>query len=162
MPEEGSTQNETGFSAEYVKQLREENASWRKKVRELEATQTVYEVGLELARRNVEADPAWVTMAEGQSVQEAVESFVERYPRLVITNGAPHMAHEETPAPRTAAPSPMAPQAKQMNTPGPQAGGLLAHRTLEEIKADPGSRKVLREQYQEALRASSHQVDHFE
>jgi hypothetical protein len=158
VPEEEGTQNGTGFSAEYVEQLRKENASWRKKVRELEAAHTVTEVGLELAKRGVEADPLWVKLEEGQSVQEAVESFIERYPRLVATNGAP-MAHEESPTLRTA-PTPLNPSPKHVNTPGPSAGGSLAHRSLEEIRKDPLARKALQEQYQEMLRASSHQVDH--
>jgi hypothetical protein len=161
VPDE-ETQNGNGFSAEYVEQLRKENASWRKKVRELEVTQTISAVGLELARRGVEADASWVKLEEGQSVQEAVESFVERYPRLVTTTAAPHMANEEPPAPRTPAPAPMSTNGKNVNTPGPKAGGLLAHRSPEEIKADPVSRKALQEYYRDLLRTSSNQKDTFQ
>lgn len=141
---------ETGFSADYVKQLREENASWRKKVRELEAHKTQSEVAVEFAKRGVNADPSWLRIPEGVSAQEAVDAFLSSF-------GTP-AAPEEDHSPLPSAPAALIPNPSKANVPGPAASGaILGGRSLNEIKEDPKARQMLREQYRAMLRDQSHQ-----
>jgi hypothetical protein len=143
------------FTAEYVKQLRDENATWRKKVRELEVQTTTDQVSLEFARRGVQADPSWLRIPDGSSVAEAVDQFLVQYPNLAPPGGEP----DPDPPQRTPVPAPLPAQQRNANTPGPPARGLLSQRTLEEIKKDPVARKQLVETYRAQLAASSNQQD---
>lgn len=89
-----SQSNATGYSAEYVKTLRDEAASWRTKLRETEGelntlkeTQQIAEldatIGVELKKRNIAVNPAWVDITEGQTVEQAVDTFVKKYPTVI-------------------------------------------------------------------------------
>lgn len=151
MPEE-QEQQETAFSADYVKQLREENASWRKKVRELEAQNTLSQVGMELTRRGIQADPAWVKLQDGQEIPEAIDVFIQTYP--VFANGNGHVEQEEEPPTRRTAPPPMPAKARQANTPGPPAKGAFSGRDIPEIRKDPSARKALTDHYRTLLHGS--------
>lgn len=142
------------FTADYVKTLRDENAQWRKKVRELEAAHQQSEIGLEFARRGVQADPSWVRIPEGMSVADAVGSFVEQWPHLAANGNGNHHADpqgEVQEEPRTPVPAALPSNPTRANNPGPPARGLLQQRSLEEIKADPKARQQLIETYQNLL-----------
>jgi hypothetical protein len=140
----------TGFSPEYVKELREENASWRIKVRDLEQKLVVNDVQTELMKRGVEADPSWVRMEKGQTVTEAVDSFLVKYPKLTMTEPNPEITQE----PKKVA-KPMAPAQSKTTNAGPKAGTLFAGKTPKEIKEDPKGRAALRSQYRSLLAQQS-------
>lgn len=140
----------TGFSEEYVKELREEAASWRLKVRDLEQKLVVNDVQTELMKRGVEADPSWVKMEKGQTVVEAVDSFLTKYPKLTMTEPNP----EPTPEPKKVA-KPMVPNQSKTTNAGPKAGTLFAGKTPEEMKKDPKARAALRSQYRQLLAQQS-------
>ncbi len=154
---------ETGFSSDYVKQLREENAKWRTRVRELEGKTTELEVASELGRQNIQAEPQWVSVGEGESVKEAVERFKTKYPNLIST---PEPTKEEPPSPmdvikkkvQTPGVRPTSPDKTQINEKqGPAE--LLKHRQLEEIKKDPNARAEMRDHYQQLLRNQGHRAN---
>ena len=155
MSEQDSNAGGKEFSLEYVQELRRENAQWRTKYKELEAQTSV--LG-ELSSRGIKADPSWVKVAEGQSVSDAVDQMVAKYPHLVVTQEAvvepPQVkATRETPTPEPINPAP--PQ----TGPRTDTATLLKERNMAEIKKDPKARKALRDEYRELLRASSHQKD---
>jgi len=136
------------FDAAYVKQLREENASWRSKVRELEAQS---EVQVELARRGIQADPTWVQMKPGQNVEDAVTDLINKHPQLT----KPAETVQET------VQRPLVPKAIQSGTGNPINPDKPFHeRNVQEIKKDPVARAKLRDLYRAQLAASSNQPDH--
>ena len=141
------------FSEDYVKELRNEAASWRTKYRELEASQSVVQ---ELATRGVKADPKWVTVKTGQTPVEAVNSFLEQYPHMApAAVTTPQTTPQTTPKPAvTTAPKPLASPA-----PNTENAELLQTNSLSEIRKDPTARKALREHYRSTLQAASHQKD---
>ena len=153
MSEENKNKDgEQAFSLEYVKELREENAKWRNKVRDLEGKVTGSEIKVELDKRGIKADPSWIKLNEGETASVAVDKFVVDYPHLV-----PQSAGEDPPRNRAKAPKAMSPGGSNTNTPGPSANG--SSRTFAEIKKDPVARASLREKYREMLRNQSHQKD---
>lgn len=142
------------FSADYVRELREENAKWRGKVRDLEQRQTATEMKMELDKRGIKAEPEWVKLSAGQSVQEAIDSFVAAHP---------HLSGEVTPT--VEVPAPQLPKSipptgqRNTNLPGKGPQGSYGGRSLEEIRQDPKARSALREHYRDLLRSSSNQKD---
>jgi hypothetical protein len=143
------------FTADYVKKLRDENAQWRKQVRELEAAHQTSQIGLELVRRGVQADPSWVRVPEGMSPADAVASFVEQWPHLAV-NGNGDATHAEPSGgaqeePRTPVPAALPSNPARANTPGPPPRGQIHQRSLEEIKKDPKARQQYVELYQQLL-----------
>jgi hypothetical protein len=144
--EPGAPDSQGPGVSEELARLRRENANWRRKVRTLE-------VGMELTKRGVQADPSWVKVQEGMQVQEAVDAFVQQWPHLVKgTNGngsAPHAAYEEEDEELQPVPAALPPTPKRANNPGPPAKGTFSGRSLEEIRKDPKARKALSEHYQQ-------------
>lgn len=150
------------FTAEYVRELREENSRWRTKVRDLETRQSASEVRSELDKRGIKADPSWVKVGNGQSAAEAVESFVGEYPHLmsVPEEKNPGGSSVSTSTQRVEGkkmPRPLNPGGSNTNAPGPSSTN--SSRTMTEIKKDPVARANLREQYRAMLRHQSHQKD---
>lgn len=146
---------EQSFSESYVKELRNENASWRTKVRELETQIKTVQLGSEMTRMGINADPSWVSVAEGQSVQEALQSFVQKYPHLLVNQS--ESQSEQSLAPQVAAPQAMATRKENSNNPGPKAGGQFRNKSMNEIKTDAKSRAALRDYYKSLLITQSHQ-----
>lgn len=157
MSEENKGQ--TGFDLEYVKELRQEAAEWRTKYRGLEERVVQAEVRAELKERGVKADPSWVKVAEGKTVNEAVEEFVQQYPHLVAT---PDSSVTENPgkAPVKKVTKPMVPgDSKNSNLPGPKPVGKLDSNTLKDIKKDAKARGQLRDLYKDLIRNSTNNRD---
>jgi len=146
----------TGFSEDYVKELRSENANWRIKVRDLESKLELNEVRSELLSKGVDVNPKWVELQEGISVKESVASFLESYPQF-----SPAPKEEELPAPKSAprsAPKPMAGPKANTNAPGPKpTEGTFGGRNADEVKKDPKARAALRGMYRQLLSQGSNQ-----
>lgn len=151
----------TGFSADYVKTLRDEAAGWRTKFRELEGVQTVQTIEAELTKAGIKANPSWVTVADGQSVELAVSKFAEDYPHLKVQQEAASDKEDvlevitakigvESVKPQSPKKTVTAP-----NAPGPKE--MLRSRQLQEIKKDPAARKQLANHYRNLLRQVSNQ-----
>jgi len=144
--------NPGGFSADYIKELRDEAASWRTKFREQEQKTTTLEaevgklvkehtLGTELAKRNLNVDPSWITLEEGKSPKEAVDAFLEKYPQFSSEGaGSP----EPEPKPNQGR-RPMTPQRPNSNVP------RFANSDYESVKKDPIARAKLRDHYRSLL-----------
>jgi len=88
--QQSSNQN-TGYSADYVKSLRDEAAGWRSKLRESEATiatmntKTVESsIGSMLETKGIKCDPSFIKVAEGQTIEQAVDKFATEYPQFKV------------------------------------------------------------------------------
>jgi hypothetical protein len=149
----------TDFSREYVEGLRQEAAGWRTKVRDLESQLKGNDIVLELARQGVAADPSWVQVGEGMTVETAVHDLVARYPHLKgqPTNQTPTPVQDNRVVNRPLANTPKAqqPGPAMTNVPVDPNKGM----SLKEIKADPVARAQLRDRYRSLLKQASRQVD---
>lgn len=145
------------FDKEYVTKLREEAAQWRTKFRELEANGLYKDVEVEMAKRNIKADPTWVEVKEGQSVSDAVDALVAQHPHLSTTTVTTTTTEDEPSVRRPQTPRVMATGSRvHPETPA----NHLQDRTPAEIKKDPVARSKLRDQYRALLAASSNQPNH--
>lgn len=152
-----------GFSAEYVQNLRQENAQWRTKVRELEGRIHTQTIGTELARRGIKAEASWVQVAEGQSPEAAVEAFAQKYPHLVgKQDDGQDPGGQDPNAPETRQIGGERPPVRTPEVAGPQSnkpGGdhkPLSQRSLDEIKQDPKARKMVAQNYRSLLDGDGH------
>ena len=149
------------FSAEYVAELRQENASWRTKFQEMKGA---IEVNAELARCNIKADPSWVKVQEGQTVKEAVKQLMKDHPHLVVQatpevetdQVEPDDVHSQLMAQLKQTQAPVARDPKT-TTPKKTSQQILKERNMAEIKKDPVAREALRQYYRELLQNGSHQ-----
>lgn len=142
-------QDGTGFSADYVKELRSENASWRQKVRDLEAKQVQNDVQVELLKKGIEVNPAWVELQDGETPAGAVDRFLKEYPQFTKDEEV----HDE-PKPKPNVPKVMKTNSPKSNEPGPNSLSAKG-REIEEIKKDPKARSALRSQYRQLLAQNS-------
>lgn len=154
----GGTQNgngnSTGYSAEYVKELRDEAANWRTKLREVEdkfnklsseiestkKQSTVQEV---LTKKGITGiNPRWVEIGEGSTPEAAVDKFLKDYPHL--------LPKENTFTPvKGNNVRPMNTQYDNSNVENTNVSELKA------IKKDPIARSKLRDQYRSMLAKNS-------
>jgi hypothetical protein len=148
-----ATNTSTGYSDDYVKQLREEAASWRVKFRELQTQFQSKEIETGLAQRGIKAKASWIEIKEGQSVSEALDAFASEFPHLVSTNNEEQATVDKTetrvitnkPKGFTPPATNIAPtEVKDLNK-------HLADRSLKQLKDDPKSRKLVQEYYKNAL-----------
>lgn len=156
--------NSTGFSREYVEQLRAENADWRRKYQTERKTNQTLEVGTELTRRGIKAEAGWVERPDGLTVTQAVDAFVAKHPHLAPseTPPAPGVAPDvtksiqtgQTPVPGTM-PKPEGPGAGAGAATPAASASPEAVRTLNEIKNDPVERAKVSAHYRTLLRESS-------
>jgi len=140
------TQN-TGYSAEYVKELRDEAASYRTKARDandelttlkgiITADKTAGTINAEFTKRGIKADPKWVTLDEGQDASKAVDKFLKDYPQFSTPQAQPPVIPGR---------APMSPQRTNTNIENNAVSELGA------IKNDPIARAQLRDQYRNLL-----------
>lgn len=151
------TSQNTGFSEDYVKSLRDEAASWRTKFRELQSQTVTKDIEIELAKHNIKAKPSWVEIQEGQTVQEAVETFKTEFPHLAQSMDAPPppMPPEDkvTRVLQNNGPNPITPPAnKTSSVEYKDLNQLLSSRSLDDAKQDPKTREQVRDWYRSALR----------
>lgn len=151
----------TGFSEDYVKELRQENAGWRTKVRDLEEKLQLNELKTELLQHGANVNPKWVEIREGQSVGDAVRTFLDEYPQFITTNtGSNNTATSDSDNDKGPtfknAPKPNTTTKSNSNNVGPKANsGSFGGRNLDEIRKDPKARASLRDQYREMLALQS-------
>lgn len=149
------------FDEAYVKKLRDEAASWRTKFRELEAQQSKNLVEVELAKQGLQADPGWVNIEEGQSVEDAVAAFATKYPHLKKQESRSVSVDENdfdfTPQPPKTAPKPLTPTNPNTNIPKPVKATRITGKNINEIKKDPVARAKVRDAYRALLQKSSNQ-----
>lgn len=152
--DEGGSQNHgdsgrSAFSPEYVKELREEAASWRTKFREVEAkVQTleqtiqvgaiVSNVKNEIEKRGLKINPEFITIGEDGDAAKAVDAFLDEYPQFAVTTEPPRRAQnfDTKPIPST--------KTNTNNNPA-RKGNIM------DIKNDPIARAKLRDQYRSML-----------
>lgn len=146
------------FDESYVKKLREENASWRTKCRELEAQTHAAEVDSELVRQGLKADPSWVQIEEGQSVADAVKALAEQHPHLQ-SKVMPDVVSDLdfTPVARPMSVKPIQPSTQRSTTPKPATATRITTRNISEIKKDPVARAKVRDFYRDLLKSNSNQ-----
>jgi hypothetical protein len=151
--DQGTKDQSTGYSAEYIKNLRDEAATWRTKLRETEAkvaelTATINgerianTVGKELEKRGIKCDPSWVKMEEGQTPEKAVDKFLKDYPQLAQVAEVPIIPKNKNLRPMGA----NLPDSNIENT---------AKSELDAIKKDPIAREKLRNLYRGLLAKSA-------
>ncbi len=137
---------ETGYSAEYVKELREEAANYRTKARDaneelatlkntVSKDKTVGTINDEFTKRGIKADPKWVTLDEGQDATKAVDKFLKDYPQF-SADSQPNVIKGQ---------KPLAPQNTNTNIQNTKVSELGA------IKNDPIARAQLRDRYRNLL-----------
>jgi hypothetical protein len=158
MTEENKENSKQVFDIEYVKKLREENASWRTKYREMEQKQGVL---AEFQTRGIKADPRWVVLEEGKTVTECVDRLLEEFPNLKSDERSPDLQRKPSGGP-TPKPDNSSNPFKNSNTPGDKPLGLLKERSVQELKKDPIARSQLRSEYRALLAASSNQKSDLE
>lgn len=147
----------TGYSPEYVKELRDEAASWRNKLRDKETEyttlqesikQTAIKVSItdELQKRSLKVNPDWIKIGQGKSAKDAVDDFLKEYPQW---EGGTETQEEivtqtQVTDPRT---TQRAQTVKKTNT-NVQTNQV---RELDQIKNDPIARSKLRDKYRALL-----------
>lgn len=139
------------FSPEYIRELREEAASWRTKFREAETSlstmkstldgmTTGMEIEKELTTRGIKGiEPSWITLEKDKPVKDCVDKFLVDHPQFAID--APPVTHREQTVTR-----PMKTEKTNTNVQGVQ--------NLDEaqtIKNDPIARAKLRSVYKQLL-----------
>lgn len=147
------------FDKEYVAKLREENAKWRNKYRELEAQNGKSAVETELTKRGIQANADWVTVEEGQSVGDAVDALVASYPSLQthVTSGDDFDLTPDEPKQKMT-PKVIAPSTQQSTQPKPVRNGRITDRNIAEIRKDPKARSKVRDLYRDLLQQGSNQT----
>ncbi len=155
MPPEG----DEGFSQEYVKSLREENKTWRIKVRELEdrqvkmeadmsGKQLQFDVATELGNRGIKADPSWVKVVQGQSVSDAIDSFTAQYPNMVPGEEPPV---DPVDPPVQPAGQPGKPEIPATRKPVKNTNSSGGSQSITDQRDDPTTRSKYRDQYRSLL-----------
>ena len=150
------------FSESYVKSLREENAGWRVKVREVESKQKLIEINLLLKEKGINADPKWVEVKDKESLDEAVTRFIEQYPHLQAEDKSLPGGGEDIIAGVITkmvgpgkTPKPIK-SASDRNRSSDTINDLTRTRQIEEIKKDPKARANLRAEYRSLLASEGH------
>ena len=149
MPEEKT------FSLDYLQELRQENASWRTKYRDSEASKTELEsklskntvqsqVANEFVKRGIKADPSWLKVPEGSDVAVAVDGFVAEYPQFADTGKTSTETKEITNPTKPTIPATNKQSQKTNNT-----GSL--DRSIIEQRDDPKARSEIRDHYRSLL-----------
>lgn len=150
---DGQKDTSTGYSSEYIKNLRDEAATWRTKLRETEAKVQELEstikgervantVGKELEKRGIKCDPSWVKMEEGVTPEKAVDKFLKDYPQLAQVAEVPILPKNKNLRPMGT----NLPDSNIENT---------AKSELDAIRKDPIAREKLRDLYRGLLAKSS-------
>lgn len=172
---EKATDKGKDFSEEYVHSLREEAAGWRVKYRELEQNQTKLKVKAELDKRGIKADPSWIKVSDGQSVEVAIEMLLREYPQLapkstedgedgesstLLNDEASETIQRKVEIGKGPKPMSSDPVSYGHETRSPQE--ILKFRQLDEIKKDPKARSLLRKQYRNMLATEGHRTAEYD
>lgn len=145
----------TGFSQEYVQELRQEAAHWRTKSRDLEGKLSEYTraeeeykivstISEELKSKGIEGvEPHWVELSDGQTPSQAVDAFLKKHPKFASEQTEPQQRRSATPKPT-----------------GTDQGNSNVSREINpeysQLKKDPVARERLRSQYRDLIARSGH------
>jgi hypothetical protein len=143
------TNRDTGYSAEYVKSLRDEAATWRTKLRDVETElntmkvtiskqETLNSINTELSTRKIKVDPSWIKLEKDQSPKDAVDKFLKDYPQFAI-------ASEDN---NTYVPKSRKPMGAKPNNTNVENTDVSE---IKSIKQDPIARAKLRDHYRALL-----------
>lgn len=143
-----NTGRSSAFSPEYVKELREEAASWRTKFREVEqkvqTLEQTIQVGAivsnvknEIEKRGLKINPEFISIGEDGDAVAAVDAFLEEYPQF-----AAEPITKQTPVNRN---KPIGTEKVNTNNNPARKGNIM------DAKNDPIARAKLREQYRNML-----------
>lgn len=157
----GGTQgNSTGYSADYVKELRDEAAGWRTKLRETEDKLNKLQADIDsknkqntiqdvLSKKGMTGiNPKWIEIGDGMTPEQAVDKFVKDYPHLFTQKPSDDFTSKDTGTPRSNY-RPMVPNYDNSNVENTDKSELKA------IKKDPIARSKLRDHYRSLLNKSS-------
>lgn len=159
-PKDNQTPSEKTFSADYVSELRAENASWRTKLRDeqasnltlqnqIDANTKVNTISTEFQKRGITANPKWVEQSKDQSVNDAVDLFLKNYPQFGQTDipdgnkPSSETVHQAGPK-KPEIPGVFKGQQKTNLPPGQP-------RDVMEVAKDPVARAKVRDRYRELL-----------
>jgi hypothetical protein len=142
----GTQGGSTGYSREYVHELREEAAGYRTRLKEAEnkinelaqksqQDQTKTTLQSILEKKNVKVNPDWIKIENGQNPEQAVDNFLKEYPQFASST-------------QNSTQKPLSPERKNTNVPTSFSPDYKAE------KSDPISRSKIREQYRNMLRGS--------
>ena len=167
--EQREGKEEKDFSEKYVRSLREEAASWRVKCRDMETKMSLNSIKSELNKRGIKADPSWIKVNEGQTVDTAIEVLLKDYPHLAVESEG-NETQELDPLSEIInkkvevgkMPKPSKPDPKSYGHESKAPNQSLKHRQINEIKEDPKARALLREQYRTMLSTEGHRSQTYE
>lgn len=157
---DGRSQNNdsksTGYSSEYVKELRDEAAGWRTKLRDTEDRLNKLTIDIEnskkqstvseiLSQRGAKGvKPSWIEVEEDGNAETAVDNFLKEYPQFTQKDEfVPNSQKKNRAAP------PMKTQRDNSNIENTEISELSA------IKKDPIARAKLRDLYRGLLAQNS-------
>lgn len=143
----------SAFSPEYVKELREEAASWRTKYRDLETKaqtleqtikvgEIVSKVTSEISKRGLKINPEFITIGEDGDPVKAVDAFLEEYPQFAVTS-EPNTTQDTQQIVNRA--KPITSEKVNTNNHPARKGNIM------DIAKDPIARAKLRDQYRSML-----------
>ena len=144
------------FDESYVRSLRDEAAGYRTQVRDLKSQLEDYKslegqintlkVENELYRRGVNAEASFIQLQPNQTVAQAVDNFLEKYPQF-----APQTPVQQQPQPSPVEiPNTIPPNAGNANAPGPRPV-MFGDRSIMDMANDPVARQQLTAMYQNKL-----------
>ena len=146
----------TGFSADYVKELRDEAAGWRTKFRELEAATVTKDIEIGLAKRGIQAKASWVEVKDGQTIDEALDAFAQEFSSLV-SKEQPQSKQEPVTKTLQYGNNPVnrfsPPPTNTSNVETKDLNEILSSQSLNDAKQDPVKRSQIRDWYRSALAA---------
>lgn len=147
--------NDTGrssaYSADYVKELRDEAAMWRTKFKEenkrantldeqVKGIVTYTEVQEEIAKRGLKIKPDFIELGEDNDIGKAIDSFLEEYPQFAepVNSFSRNSIKENKSKDKPLQPN----RDKNFN---------IKNFNIGDIKKDPIGRAKLRDMYRNAL-----------
>lgn len=140
----------SAFSPDYVKELREEAASWRTKYRETETKVQTLEQSIaqltsgskvkeEISKRGLKINPDFIKLDKDGDAAKAVDKFLEDYPQFAVEST------QQVIKPVKKGIKPIAGEKTNTNNNPAQKGNIM------DVKKDPLARAKLREQYRSML-----------
>jgi hypothetical protein len=146
-----NTGRSSAFSPDYVKELREEAASWRTKFREAETKAITLEQSIhqmttgakvkeEIAKRGLKINPDFIKLDKDGDATKAIDAFLEEYPQF---------AAESTQVPSQTQPR-RGVKPVTVEKPHSMSQPLSSNKIMD-AKNDPMARAKLRDQYRLAL-----------
>lgn len=141
----------SAFTTEYVKELREEAASWRTKYRDTERKYneldkqvkeavTTSKIEQEINKRGLKINPSFIKLGDDKDPVKAVDSFLEEYPQFAGESVKETVRREHV--------KPISTEKKNTNM-------TIKSDSVMEVKNDPIARAKLRDHYRALMNRGS-------